>query len=79
MSDREAALKTLRPGDIFHADATGGASLIFLVTYVTELTIGARTRATEGEKAQRVPPCFARHRSWWIALRLSTLRGLARL
>jgi hypothetical protein len=47
MADREAALRCLAVGDIFHAESPNGASLICLVTSITEPIIGARTVTTQ--------------------------------
>jgi hypothetical protein len=47
MADREAALRSLVGGNIFHAESPNGASLICLVTSVTETTIFARTVTTQ--------------------------------
>jgi len=43
VADRETSLGKLLVGDIFHAEAPNGASLICLVTVLTEATIEART------------------------------------
>ncbi len=45
-TNREASLRRLVVGDIFHAASPCGASLICLVTAVTETTIHARTVTT---------------------------------
>lgn len=42
MNDREAALRSLSVGDIFHARSPSGASLVCLVTGVDEYNIRAR-------------------------------------
>lgn len=47
MTDRSAALRNLAAGDIFHAESPNGASLICLVTSVTETVIRARTVTTQ--------------------------------
>ena len=47
MPDRKTALAKLAVGDIFHGESTSGASLICLVTSVTEETIMARTMTTQ--------------------------------
>jgi hypothetical protein len=47
MADRKTALGKLAVGDIFHAESPNGASLICLVTSVTETTIQARTVTTQ--------------------------------
>jgi hypothetical protein len=43
----ERLLQSLALGDIFHAESTNGASLICLVTSVSELAIEARTVTTQ--------------------------------
>lgn len=43
MTERETFLQRLLVGDIFHAAAPNGASLVCLITRVTETTIEART------------------------------------
>jgi hypothetical protein len=45
--DRATALKRIAVGDIFHASATNGASLLCLTMSVTESTIQARNVATQ--------------------------------
>jgi hypothetical protein len=47
MADRETALKNIAVGDIFHASATNGASLLCLTISVTESTVQARNVATQ--------------------------------
>jgi hypothetical protein len=47
MFDRETLLGRLAVGDIFHAEAPNGASLICLVVAVSEATIQARTVTTQ--------------------------------
>ncbi len=49
MADREAALRTLAVGDIFHGRSPNGASLVCLVTAVSETTIVARRIPTQEE------------------------------
>lgn len=49
MADRETALRTLAIGDIFHARAPNGASLVCLVTAVDEATIYARRIHTQDD------------------------------
>lgn len=51
MADRETALRRLAAGDIFHGRSPNGASLVCLVTSVTESTIGARRITTQDELA----------------------------
>jgi hypothetical protein len=41
--DRPAALRSLAVGDIFHAEGDNGASLICLITAITDTAIQART------------------------------------
>jgi len=48
MTNRKSLLSTLRVGDIFHAQAPNGASLICLVTSISQDTIWAR-RVTSQE------------------------------
>ena len=45
--DRQNAVRTLAVGDIFHGEGTNGASLICVVTAVTEETVHARTMTTQ--------------------------------
>jgi hypothetical protein len=47
MTPRETALRNIAVGDIFHAGATNGASLLCLAMAVTETTIQARNVATQ--------------------------------
>lgn len=47
MTEREAVLRKLDVGDIFHAESPSGASLICLVTFVSESAIHARTVTTQ--------------------------------
>lgn len=47
MSDRETSLRNIAIGDIFHATAPNGASLICLALSVSETTIRARTVTTQ--------------------------------
>jgi|SRR5215813_12065725 len=47
MTDRETALRKLAVGDIFHGECSNAASLICLVTSVTETTIHARRVTTQ--------------------------------
>jgi len=47
MPDRDMAIRNLATGDIFHADGANRASLICLVTSVTETTVQARTLTTQ--------------------------------
>ena len=47
MRDRTDALRTLGIGDIFHGEGSNGASLLCLVTGVTETTIEARTMTSQ--------------------------------
>jgi hypothetical protein len=47
MLDRKAELDKLAVGDIFHAEAPNGASLICLVVSILESTIQARTVTTQ--------------------------------
>lgn len=47
MADRMSALASLAAGDIFHAQANDGASLVCLVTSVTDVAINARTVTTQ--------------------------------
>lgn len=47
MEDRKAALVNLAIGDIFHAESPNGASLICLVTSLTDTSIRARTVTTQ--------------------------------
>ena len=49
MTDRERALRGLGAGDIFHGRSPNGASLICLVTAVTEGTIFARRITTQDD------------------------------
>jgi hypothetical protein len=46
VNEWEKPLRNLLPGDIFHADGSGGASLICLVIHVDEDLIEARTVTT---------------------------------
>ncbi|WP_146014143.1 hypothetical protein [Trinickia dabaoshanensis] len=47
MIAREAVLRNLVVGDVFHAESPNGASLICLVTQVDEISIYARTVTTQ--------------------------------
>lgn len=47
MIDRELSLSNLAEGDIFHGECPNGASLICLVTSVSENIIEARTVTTQ--------------------------------
>lgn len=47
MKDRETRLRKLDVGDIFHAEAPNGASLICLVLRIDDATIHARTVTTQ--------------------------------
>lgn len=47
MDDRKDALRLLAVGEIFHAEAPNGASLICLTLAVTETGIHARTVTTQ--------------------------------
>jgi hypothetical protein len=47
--DREAALRSLYTGDIFHARSNNGASLICLVTAIDDATIDARRIHTQDD------------------------------
>lgn len=47
MAERAAAFRNLVLGDIFHAEGDNGASLICLVTTVTDTTIQGRTVTTQ--------------------------------
>jgi len=47
LADRQRALKRISVGDIFHAHAPGGPSLICLTMSVTETMIQARNVATQ--------------------------------
>ncbi|SRR5260370_26938833 len=47
MNDRELALAKIEVGDLFHASATNGASLLCLTMSVTATTILARNVATQ--------------------------------
>jgi hypothetical protein len=49
MADRETALRSLAVGDIFHGRSPNGASLVCLVTSVTESTIRARRVTTQDD------------------------------
>ena len=51
MDARSKALRSLTVDDIFHADSPNGASLICLVTSITNATIHARTVTTQLELA----------------------------
>ena len=51
MSDRKVLLDALTVGDIFHAEAPNGASLICLITSITESAIHARTVTTQTQLA----------------------------
>lgn len=51
MKNRKAILSELRPGDIFHAQAPNGASLVCLVTSTSQDTIEAR-RITSQENLE---------------------------
>lgn len=42
MSNREALIRNIKVGDIFHAEGTNGASLLCLATSISEATIRAR-------------------------------------
>jgi len=46
-TDRQTALAAIAVGDIFHAEASNGASLICLTMSVSEKTIQARNVATQ--------------------------------
>jgi hypothetical protein len=46
-TDRKAALAAIAVGDIFHAEASNGASLLCLTMSVTDKTIQARNVATQ--------------------------------
>jgi hypothetical protein len=48
--DREAALRSLSAGDIFHARSPNGASMVCLVTEVDEGTIYARRIHTQDDE-----------------------------
>lgn len=47
VTDREAALRKIAVGDIFHASASNGASLLCLTMAVTDQVIRARNVATQ--------------------------------
>ncbi|MGH7153590.1 MAG: hypothetical protein ACREF3_06640 [Acetobacteraceae bacterium] len=47
MEHREAAFVNLAVGDIFHAESPNGASLLCLVTSLTDASIQARTVTTQ--------------------------------
>jgi hypothetical protein len=47
MTDRQAALRAISVGDIFHAEAPNGASLICLALSITETTIRGKTVTTQ--------------------------------
>lgn len=47
MTDRERALDSIVPGDIFHGESSNGASLICLALEVGETTIEARRVTTQ--------------------------------
>ncbi len=49
MTDRESALRSLRVGDMFHGRSPNGASLICLVTAVSDNTIHARRITTQDD------------------------------
>src|SRR5579884_2674189 len=49
MSDRETALHSLSIGDIFHGRSPNGASLVCLVTAVTDAVIFARRITTQDD------------------------------
>jgi hypothetical protein len=49
MADREAALRSLVVGDIFHARSPNGASLVCLLTALNEATIFARRIHTQDD------------------------------
>jgi hypothetical protein len=49
MSDRETRLRNLAAGDIFHARSPNGASMICVVTEVTENTVHARRVHTQDD------------------------------
>lgn len=49
MTDRVSALRSLGLGDIFHARSPNGASLVCLVTAVSETTIFARGITTQDD------------------------------
>ena len=49
MDDREAVLRGLGVGDIFHARSPNGASMVCLVTAVTDTTIFARRIHTQDD------------------------------
>ena len=46
-TDREMALNAIKVGDIFHAEASSGASLLCLTMAVTDTQIQARNVATQ--------------------------------
>ena len=50
MNEREKALQRLAVGDMFHGRSPNGASLICLVTSVTENTIYARRITTQDDR-----------------------------
>ena len=47
MPDRDALLRNLRPGDLFHASCPSGASLVCLVESLTETEIRTRRITTQ--------------------------------
>ena len=49
MADRETALRSLTVGDVFHARSPNRASLVCLVTSVSDSTIYARRITTQDE------------------------------
>jgi hypothetical protein len=49
MPDREALIRNIDVGDIFHAECPNGASLICLATAVDQTTIHARVVTTQVE------------------------------
>jgi hypothetical protein len=49
MTERETALRGLEVGDIFHARSPNGASMVCLVTSVTDATIFARRIHTQDD------------------------------
>jgi|ERR1700733_1701359 hypothetical protein len=68
MPDREALIRNIKVGDIFHAESPNGASMICLATAVDQTTIHARRITTQddfefdrttgvGQSARRRVPC----------------------
>jgi hypothetical protein len=45
--DRQAALRSLAVGDIFHAEGDNGASLICIIIAITDAAIQARTATSQ--------------------------------